>query len=99
MEGELRPKIRPKGIVDGHIKKPKRKFILSPTIEVIGFFVVKITINKDAKSIGGKKRINHGKSKEIEVEKSKVAKEVEEVCNSFKVLFNLFEKLENLSCT
>jgi hypothetical protein len=99
MEGESRPKIRPKGVVDGHIKKPKRKFILSPTIEVIGFFVVKITINKDAKSIGGKKRINHGKSKEIKVEKSKVAKEVEEVCNSFKVLFNLFEELQNLSCT
>jgi hypothetical protein len=42
--------------------------------------------------------INHGKSKKIEVEKSKVAKEVEEVCNSFKVL-NLFEELESLSCT
>jgi len=99
MEGELRPKIRPKGVVDGHVKKPKRKIILSLAIEVIGFFVVKITINKDAKSIGGKKRINHGKSKEKEVEKSKVVKEIEEVCNSFKVFLNLFEELESLSCT
>jgi hypothetical protein len=99
MEGESRPMIRPKAVVDGHVKKPKRKFILSPATEVIVFFVVKITINKDAKSIGGEERINHGKSKKIEVEKSKVAKEVEEVCNSFKVFLNLFEELESLSCT
>jgi hypothetical protein len=76
MEGESRPKIRSKGIVDGHVKKPKRKFILNPTTEVIGFFDVKITINKDAKSIGGEERINHGKSKEIEVEKSKLQKKL-----------------------
>jgi hypothetical protein len=99
MEGESRPKIRSKGVVDGHVKKPKRKFTLNPTTEIIGFFDVKKTINKDAKSIGGEERINHRKCKEIEVEKSKVAKEVEEVCNSFKILHNLFEELESLSCT
>jgi hypothetical protein len=65
------------------IKKPKRKFILNLIVEVIGFFTLKKAMNKDAKSICGEEGIMHEKSKEIEVEKFKVAKlkEAEEVCS------------------
>jgi hypothetical protein len=76
MEGESRPNIRSKGVVDGHVKKPKRKFILNVATKIIGFFDLKITINKDVKSIGGEERINHKKSKEIEVESPKLQKKL-----------------------
>jgi hypothetical protein len=55
---------------------------LSPTSEVIGFSIFKKVINKDAKSTSGEEGTKHGKSKEIEVEKSKVAKKAKEVCSS-----------------
>jgi hypothetical protein len=63
-------------------KKPKGKFLLSPTIEVIGFYTLKTYINKNAKSTSVEEGTKHKKSKEIEVEKSKVTKEAKEVCNS-----------------
>jgi hypothetical protein len=55
---------------------------LSPTTKVIGIYTLKKYINKDAKSTIGEEGIKHKKSKEIEVEKSKVTKEAKEVCSS-----------------
>jgi hypothetical protein len=49
-------------------KKPKGKFILNLTAEVIGFHTLKTIINKDAKSTSGEEGTKHKKSKEIEVE-------------------------------
>jgi hypothetical protein len=48
-------------------KKPKGKFILNLTIQFIGFFALKKTMNIDAKSTCGKEGTNHGKFKEIEI--------------------------------
>jgi hypothetical protein len=57
------------------IKKLEGKFILSPTVGLIGFSAMKKTVNKDDKSITGEEGTKDGKSKEIKVGKSKVAKE------------------------
>ncbi len=57
------------------IKKPEGKFILSPTAGLIGFSALKKAVNKDEKSVTREEGTKHGKSKEIKVGKSKVAKE------------------------
>jgi hypothetical protein len=44
-------------------KKPKGKFISSFIAKVIGFFVLKKHVNKNAKTIDGKKKTKHKKFK------------------------------------
>jgi hypothetical protein len=72
-----------------HDKKPIGKFILNPTIQLIGFFALKKIVNKDAKSTCVKEGTKHMKCKEIE--SLKLQKKLKKFVVIIKIFLKKFE--------